>query len=1082
MKNNDFYIVGIGASAGGSEAIERLFSNIPADVNAAFIVIQHISQEHKGLSRDLLAKRTSLNVQDAEDKKLVEPGNVYFTPAHKTLFVRDGSFSLQDKSSADDVYQPIDTMLTSLGKNNHSRTIAIILSGTGTDGSRGIRFIKENNGLVMTQQPDTAQFNGMPLMAISSGYTDYILPPEDMGPKLTAYIKNPKLKEPEKKLDLKEEDKALEQIIELVSDFSNVDFHNYKINSLVRRIEKRMLATELDSLAEYLQYLQKNSGELMVLYASLMIGVTSFFRDPPAFEALEKDVIPEICKGKKDYETIRIWVAGCSHGEEAFSIAMLFEEYIKKEGLNLDYKIFATDLDAKAVEFAGINKYTSAIEEEVSPERLQNFFVKNGDFYDVRKSIRKKIIFVRHNILKDPPFIRLDLITCRNLFIYLKGETQKKLLWDFHYSLNTQGFLFLGHNESLEESEKTFKKYNAKWKIYRNTAHNHRRPVAHRDYTPSYSREIQQPPSTMPLHEFSQTENYADMLAERYAPACIIINEANDVVYVNGSIEKYLHIPKKRTSLNVFKMINNDLALIFRNGIRKVKKDQPDVYFKNVTFQNGDEEIVATIYFRKLKPSPELRRRNTHQENTVLIEFHDVNAKPAKEKPTALVTTDQFSKEHIEELERDLELTKKELQYTVQEIETVNEELQASNEEMTSANEELQSTNEELQSSNEELFSVNLELKNKVDELTVLNNDINNLFRSSDLAIIFLDEKLGIRKFTPAVEDHLNIRETDIGRPISDLSTNLNFNEISDVAQKVLQNLNPFEKKVKNNNGRSYIMRVLPYKTEEMQIKGVVITFVDITELRQQTIEISSKNRKLQKVNQYLDDFVYTVAHDLRAPLANMLGFMDLIKSAENKDEKDQYIRHLDSMVHRMDNILRGLVDIIDAQNNVEQLVKQVNLPETFTKIRNEFIEHLEKENVEIKTDFKVEEIRYIEPYIMSIFRNLLSNSIKYRVPERNLKILVRTETVDGCILLTFKDNGTGIDLKEHSPQLFKPFKRFNNQKEGKGIGLHLIKTIVEKNNGEVSLESAVNKGTEFQLKLKEYKQKKNEPEQIIID
>lgn len=845
MSEKKGFIVGIGAGVGGREALREFFLHLPENTGAAFVVIQHPSSAEAHSIGAFLSQFTRLPVSPATHGTAAQANCIYVAPQEQVLTYRDGHFNLEDAHS-DPLFAPvIDVFLHSLAKSQKEKAVCIILSGGGVDGASGAKTIHEMGGMVMVQQSETAQNEEMPEVAMAVDNPDWAIAPQEMGKRLLEYMDDPPMIHSEKsKIDQVRERNTIADIVQMVSDFSRVNFKQYKINTVLRRIERRMNINHLSSGAEYLHFLRNHPEELRVLYNELLIGVTSFFRDPTAFEMLAEKVFPLLCE-RREYDPIRIWVPACSTGEEAYSIAMVLDEYIRQHDLEIDFKIFATDLDNRSIEFASYGRYRNTIQADVSAERLKEYFVQTGDFYEVRKEIRRKIIFAKHNLLSDPPFIKLDLLSCRNLFIYLKAELQKQIALSFSYALKTAGFLFMGAHESPNDVDAVFEPVDHKWKIFRNKAGNHYRlhtvsptevatryePGASAHTTTLRRQEVVHQPA---LHE--SHERYSEILVNEYAPSCLFVDPNHEVTYIHGNLEKYLHIPRKRVTFSLFSMIPVHLAPLFRNGVRKVMQGHSDVAFRGVSFSKAEGSFLVNLNFKLVNSHFETR---TKGQPLILIEFRD-NAVPASQ---VLVmdgeSQDQSHEREIQTLESELTHVRKELQFTIDELETINEELQASNEEMLSANEEMQSANEELQSSNEELFTLNVELKNKIDELTLLHNDIKNLLTSTEIATIFLDRELNIRRFTPSAKHHFNFLDTDVGRPLSHLTHHFVYHDFEEDANEVLRTLVPIKKEISKQNGQFFLLRILPYHTEDSKIIGVVITIVDVTELKSANLRLT---------------------------------------------------------------------------------------------------------------------------------------------------------------------------------------------------------------------------------------------------
>ena len=765
----EFIVVGIGASAGGLEAIQHLFDNVPNDTGMAFIIIQHLSPDFKSLMPELLAKHTKMQIFTAEDKQTIQPNCVYLNQRNKNLHIKGRELYLLDKGPKHNLNLPIDIFFHTLGEEYKEKSVGVILSGTGSDGSRGIKTIKEGGGNVIVQDPITAQFDGMPNSSIATNLVDYILPPEKIIEALFKYP-NKRLEITEDGQDKKSNDVIFYHILEEVQKISGIDFRLYKRNTLVRRLEKRMNINNIEELYDYLTYLKSNHKEKETLKQDFLIGVTSFFRDTEAFESLKNNVIPEICKHKKDNDPIRIWTPGCSTGEETYSIAILLDEHIRANKYNFDFKIFATDVDSIAINKAGTGNFQINIGNEVEKKYLERYFFKAGEKMQIIKRIREKIVFSNHNILKDPPFIRMDLITCRNMLIYFDNKAQARIMHHFQFALNKFGYLFLGNSESLGVVSKLFKTIDAKWKIYQNisdtkhiqTSSNPENKITTFTYKPTNQ--------TIPQPEFRFKENpetvFHKYLSKKHSPASIFIDADYNLLFIKGDAGKRLSHSEGMFQNNLLKMVNPEVASIIRNSIRRLEREKKDIYVQNIVNKNEDQLYTFDLSFHKPTSLDNLH-------GIYLIQFSEEKS-IEKESPIIVqnLPIDEISKQRFDDLENELKSTKMELQNVVEELETSNEELQSSNEELMASNEELQSTNEELQSVNEELYTVNSELQQKNNELQTVNDDTSNLLDSTKIGTLFLNSDLRIRKFTPALQKHFNLKEEDIGRPISSFAGN----------------------------------------------------------------------------------------------------------------------------------------------------------------------------------------------------------------------------------------------------------------------------------------------------------------------
>ncbi len=833
-----FYVVGMGASAGGFEALEKFFDNMPPTSGMAFVVVQHLSPDHKSLMAELLAKHTEMAVLQATEGAELQPDHIYLIPPKKNLTVYGGRLHLADKASNLTLHFPIDIFFNSLAEDRGEQTIAIVLSGTGSDGTRGIRAVKEQGGIIMVQDLNSAKFDGMPSNAIATGLADYILPPDQMPLELLKYVRHPCIAEPGGEGNkLLKEQTSLERIFSLLKTHSGVDFTHYKQSTVSRRIERRLSVNQIDKLENYVNYLHQNPNEVRALYKDLLIGVTRFFRDPESYAVMERRIIPEIVRGKKVNAPIRVWVAGCSTGEEAYSLAILFRETMDSLGMPREVKVFATDVDSDALEFASAGKYPESIIADLTNERFHKYFIRTGDKYQVANQIREMVIFAQHNIIQDPPFNKIDLLTCRNLLIYLQPVLQKKVLTHFNFALVEMGYLFLGSCETIGKFTNLFTAFDSRWKIYRNKGKH--APLSAESFSFSPVQRKRQLDNVfdrvVPQHMDHRKEivEICEFLFQRFTPPCAIVNRRHELIHVLGDASEFLKIQSGNVSLNIGTLIRKELSIALEMGLSKAGRENQEVAYADIRYEQNGE--VVHLDMRIL-----LYSHGTGGDDLFLVIFdkRDVTEKDADVLFERYYPGDDKSSQRIQDLEHELQYTRENLQATIEELETTNEELQATNEELLSANEELQSANEELQSVNEELITVNSEYQGKIQELTELNNDMNNLLHSTNIGTIFLDKELRIRKFTPAIAREINLLDTDIGRPISHIVFNIDYDNILNDSRKVLNTLVPFEKEVQSTEGKWLLLRILPYRTEDNVIKGVVITFVNISSLKLATAEL----------------------------------------------------------------------------------------------------------------------------------------------------------------------------------------------------------------------------------------------------
>lgn len=833
----DFYVVGIGASAGGLEALEKFFGSAPLDGGMAYVVVQHLSPDHKSLMADLLSKRTELPVLVAEDGMPVEPNHVYLIPPKQSISIFHRKLFLTERESGQ-LYLPIDIFFHSLAQDLEDKAIGVILSGTGSDGARGLRAIKENGGLVIVQDEKSAKFDGMPRSALATNLVDYILLPEQMAREMLNYTQHPCLvSDPAVKNFISHDEDSLSKVFSLLRTSSGVDFTYYKQNTMVRRIERRMGIKQIDKLSDYLHFLYQTPGEVNTLFREFLIGVTRFFRDPDAFEEIKKTVIPSIFANKRRGDSIRIWVAACSTGEEAYSIAILLTEYMETTGHHMDVKVFATDLDKNALEFAGKGTYPESIAEDVSGDYLQNYFVKNGESYAVARRVREMVIFAQQNIVTDPPFSKVDLITCRNVLIYLQPVLQKKAISAFQFGLNPDGYLFLGTSETIGDTEDFFQSRHSKWKIYQykggfrpSLEDNRLARVPAMAIAPSLGRRF-----SAAREDWRTIDGIQRGIIESFLFPTVVVDENLDVIYIAGDMDSYLRVQSGGGlfTANILKQAREGLSVPLSTAIHKAFKDNQEVTYKNIRM--GDSADAALIDMN-VKPFVEPASR----QRMAFIQFIPASQIPFPTRDASQTFDVNIgAQQRIQDLEHELQYTRESLQATVEELETSNEELQATNEELFAANEELQSTNEELHSVNEELITVNAEYHAKIQELTKLNEDINNLLSSSSVGTIFLDRDLRIRLFTPSAQQEIHLLDQDVGRPIGHVTHNIINCDLARESLQVLKTLASIEMEVQNENGRWYQIRFLPYYTLQQQVGGVVITLVDVTVFKQTNAQLA---------------------------------------------------------------------------------------------------------------------------------------------------------------------------------------------------------------------------------------------------
>ncbi len=888
-----FPIVGIGASAGGLAAFEAFFASMPADTESgmAFVLVQHLDPGHKSMLTELVRRYTKMHVFEVTDGMEVEPNCTYIIPPNKDMALLRGRLHLMEPASPRGLRLPIDFFFRSLAQDRGERAICIVLSGTGTDGTLGLRAVKEVGGMAMAQAPTTAGYNGMPASAIATGQVDYILPPGEMPAQLIAYAQLAYSNRSRRATQIpRGEISGIQHVLVLLRSHSGHDFSFYKQNTILRRVRRRMAVNQIERVDKYVQYLRQNSGELEMLFHELLIGVTAFFRDPDAYAALQENVIPNLFTQKEGERMVRVWAPGCSTGEEAYSIAILLQEYVEKIGQPYNFQIFATDIDRESIEKARSGVYPANIALDVSPERLSRFFSAQEDSFRIKESIRDMVIFAEQDVVKDPPFSKIDLVSCRNLLIYFEVELQKKVLPLFHYALRQGGFLFLGTSESTGGFTNLFEPVDRKWKLYRckgslsqvNLAEFHIPPLA----VDSANRRMFQDRREKKTNVRELTEK---VLLQDYAPACVLVNEKGEILFVYGHTGKYLELPPGEITNSILRSARPGLRLELTAALHKVAAQGQPVRYDGLRVKiNGDSQVVNLIVKQADFP---------YQEGgLILVIFEDVAPETASRlpgednnMPDAMETVQDMQ---IAGLERELHVKEEYLQTTIEELETANEELKSTNEELQSTNEELQSTNEEmetskeeLQSINEELVTVNNELQQKIESLARANNDMNNLLAGTGIGTVFVDTHLNVQRFTPAVTQILNLIPGDVGRPLSHLMPNLvHYLNLEEDTRKVLDDLAPRELEVQAKSGEWYLMRILPYRTLENAIEGAVITFVNISVLKQLRATLHDNEERVRSLEGTAGEMTWSIDAGLHLTTFN---------TAFNEDMRKKYGREV---------------------------------------------------------------------------------------------------------------------------------------------------------------------------------------------
>jgi two-component system CheB/CheR fusion protein len=871
-----FPIVGIGASAGGLAAFEAFFSSMPADTDPgmAFVLVQHLAPDHKSILTDLIRRYTRMQVFEVEDGMAVLPNCAFIIPPGYDMAFLNGKLHLLEPSAPRGQRLPIDFFFRSLAQDQHERAVCIVLSGTGSDGTLGVRAIKGEGGMVMVQTPESTEYDGMPRSALGTGLVDYELPPAEMPAQLIAYATHAFGKSPRSAaVPTRKGENTLKKIFILLRAQTGHDFSQYKPSTIHRRIERRMAVQQIDTMDGYAKFLHSTPLEAESLFRDLLIGVTNFFRDPEAFRALEEQVIPRLFGSKSAGAVIRVWSLGCSTGEEAYSLAILMQEHIEMLKQSFKVQIFATDIDSRSIAAARIGLYPASIAADISPERLSRFFTADpdGSAYRIHKYIRDMLVFSEQDMIKDPPFSKIDLISCRNVLIYMDGQLQKKLIPLFHYALNPGGFLFLGTSETVGEFSDLFTAMDRKSKLY------HRRDdtvgslhmVPDRLLSPTVTIDAARPQTArmidarkLPLRDLTERA-----LLQQVAPAAVLVNGQGDILYLHGRTGLFLELaPGEAAINNILKMAREGLRRDLTSALHTAAGTKEIVRYAGLRIKTNGDFTTVNLTVRPVTANITA----TQEAPLYLIILEEVQ--PFDQAPQAVAAQagaeadgpDKMDTDsRIVALKQELRAKEESLQTANEELETSNEELKSSNEEMQSVNEELQSTNEELETSkeelqsiNEELATVNNELQTKVADLSRANNDMNNLLAGTGIGTIFVNHQMRILRFTPAAARIINLIRSDIGRPVNHIVNNLvNYDHLVEDVKTVLDTLVHKEIEVQTTESTWYLMRIMPYRTIDNVIEGAVITFTEITEIKKAYVDIMEMKKVQDTLRESEDRF-----------------------------------------------------------------------------------------------------------------------------------------------------------------------------------------------------------------------------------
>jgi two-component system CheB/CheR fusion protein len=1071
-------IVGIGASAGGLDACRKFLDALPALTGMAFILIQHLDPTHESMMVELLTGHTSLTVLQATDGMRIEREHFYVIPPGAYLSVRSDTLHVLQPQARHGARLPFDFLLHSLAEDRGARAACVVLSGTGADGSLGLGAVKASGGLVIAQDPEEAGFDGMPRNAIATGGVDLVLPAANIPDALAEFERHGGGLD----ADHAQRDRPpgpLLEIIDLLRTKTAHDFRLYKKGTLRRRIERRMglEAIDINDMDRYLAILRAQPGELNLLAKDLLINVTSFFRDPKVFDFLATQIIPGLVQGRTSNQPLRIWIAGCSTGEETYSLVMLLREAITAEQSNIKLQVFASDVDADAVAMAREGLYPKSIEADVSPARLARFFSKEEQSYRISSELRAAVVFTVQDLLADPPFSRLDLISCRNLMIYLGQEAQAKVVSIFHFALREGGILLLGNAETIGHEDGRFSVISKSERLYRNNGRGRSGSLGFSLSAGEGAWVPMRPGPVQTAPHVARADLSRHLVMEYYAPATILINRKHECLYSLGPTDRYLRVPPGPPTQDLLAMAPQSIRIKLRSAIHRAGEVNGPIIVSGGRLDSNGTTIAFSINVRPVRNGGE---------DLLLICFID---EPGPEgRPSPLVAPNEVSR--VAELERELAATRIELQSAIRNLEISSEEQTAINEEALSVNEEFQSTNEELltskeelQSLNEELTALNSQLQETLERQRTTSNDLQNVLYSTDVATLFLDTELNIRFFTPATKLLFRIIPSDVGRPLEDFNSLAADSALLSDARTILRTFQPIEREIEARSGAWYIRRMLPYRTLENGIEGVVITFTDVTERKEIAKALEAAKEQAERANLAKSRFLAAASHDLRQPLQTLALLQGLLAKKAEDDATRKLVALQEQTLGAMSGMLNTLLDInqIDAGIVLPHIVR-FSIAHKLNRLRDEFTYHAQAKGLELRVVPSTVWIRSDRRLLEQMIRNLLSNAMKYT---KSGTVLLGCRRRDGILSIEVWDTGIGIP-EDHLQAIFEEFHQIDNaardRSRGLGLGLSIVQRLGHLLGHEVFVRSQPGKGSVFSIEVKRAEGETATPPQLHQD
>ena len=1047
------HIVAIGASAGGLDELVSFFENTPLD-GVAYIVVQHLSADYESRLTEVLSRYSKLTMVQAEDGMSVMTNFVYVIPSDKVMTIREGRLILNDKDKGRVPYLTINTFFNSLAADCGPKAVGVILSGLGSDGSNGLKAIKKAGGMIIVRNPETTEFNSMPSNAVATGMVDFIVEPDAMPGIIQDYVN----REIELLAAGISDGESMAGLIELISQQLPLDFADYKQATILRRIKRRAAYNNFDKLENYLAFAKSSPKEIESLAQDFLISVTAFFRDPEAFGHLETRVLPAILKTIGAGQEIRIWVTGCATGEEAYSMAIIVSELLADNIKELKVKIFATDIDTSALTHAGKGFYSENSVAPISRPRLEKYFVPESEGYRVKPELRKMVIFSRHDLVKNPPYCNMHLISCRNLLIYMTPALQQRIYQMLLFGLKPQGYLFLGSSENPLPILKGLEVISKKSKIYKKidtspSVNFETFTVPEYTYLKPESLDYIQPEATKtPDRTLDGAIN--ETIYHEEGKLVVCIDENNKVLKSYGPTGRFL-IPKNFTN-DLTELLTGPLNIAFKTACNKVKQTRKKAMVTGILIEQGEQTIGVS-----LSVSPMILKGRPNGFLVVQFTEQDQPGIPSQ----GFMSFDEklYLDDYTRILEQENKDLKEELATSREKLFSLNENMQSFNEELLSANEEMQSTNEEMQSINEELHTINADYQQKNKELLELNDDLNNYFKSNINGQLFVSSDLRLMRFSPGTVRHINLLESDIGRPITNISTNFRFETLSDDINQVLDDGLPITKEIQANDGKWYQVMTMPYIRQLGNKRtGAIITFNDITDLKGVQQELDKKNEILSRVNADLDNFVHTASHDLLEPLNNIeasIGLMDDM-SLDNPDFKP-FMAVIKDSVKKFGQLVKQISAVARIEDE-SLFTELVEVDEIIENVLWSLSDKIRQTGARIDIDLKVSHIHFSRKNLRSILFNLVSNGIKYHSDQPPV-VTIQTMPSNEFTVLSVSDNGTGITQSDIE-KIFYKYKRLRTDQDGQGIGLFLAKKIIDAAGGNIRVESTPGIGSNFEI------------------